>query len=161
MLLSSNDCCSSLVIDMTTTESHASCPHTSNIVGLVDLINLILSCVSHMSVQVQASGLKKVKPAAHDGKIPQGRSRQERRCTVHTSKSRCITVHSGQPVKHSAESHLCHECVENRQQSAVCPADGRRAEHGSRTLFSCNNGITGPRAGDTGERRQQPRHAKY
>lgn len=75
MLLSSNARCSSLVIDMTTTESHVSCPHTSNVVGLVDLINLILSWVSHMSVQVQAFGLKKAKPVAHDGKILQGRSR--------------------------------------------------------------------------------------
>lgn len=52
-------------------------------------------------------------------------------------------------------------CVQNRQQSAVCLADRLRAEHSSRTLFSCNNAITGPGAGDTGEKRQQPRHAKY
>lgn len=71
-LLSTNDRCSSLVIDVITTESHARLSAHWKYCGPgVDLISLILSCVSHMSVQVQASGLKKAKKkqktAAHDG----------------------------------------------------------------------------------------------
>lgn len=87
--LSANDRWTSLVIDMITTESHARLSAHWKYCGPgVDLINLILSCVSHMSVQVQASGLKKTTTlkTAHDClKIPQRRSRQEWR--AHTERA--------------------------------------------------------------------------
>lgn len=49
----------------------------------------------------------------------------------------------------------------DRRQGSVCLADRLAAQRRSTALFSCNNAITGPGAGDTGERRQQPRHDKY
>lgn len=87
--------------------------------GTVDLINLILSRVSQMSVQAHTAKLKKGKPTAHDSKIPQGRSRYEWVYTAHTFKYRCITVHPARPATHSFESHLCHE------YATVCRTDSR------------------------------------
>lgn len=81
-----------------------------------------------------------------------------------THEHRCNTVHPKhqQNIVTSVNYVVCMRvCGTDSRVQCVCVADRQRAEHRSRTLFSCNNAITGPEAGDTGERRQQPRHAKY
>ena len=69
---------------------------------------------------------------------------------AHAQKHRCNMIHSKyqQNIVGSVTSVMC---VWSRRWSAVCLADRLRAEHRSRTFFSCNNAITRPRAADTGE----------
>lgn len=157
--------CSSLVIDMNCTGSHACCPHTRNIVVPLDLINLNSElcrsevCMEHMGK------LKKEKQQRMTAKFIMKKKSSFHLNSVNSRIALGVVTyvvmhHSSYiPAKHSWKRYLCH--VWTRQQSAVCPADKLRAEHQSRTFFSCNNAITRPRATDTGERRQQPRHAKY
>lgn len=129
-----------------------------------DLIKLIQSSVkSDVSTNKHSQSKKKGKTngtrqqnSSREAKIQMGKGSKHN----HTRLRCSLSGMNGKRFPEQTVASEC-ECVSKPQESAVWLADGLWAERGSATLFSCNNAIPGPARGDTGERRQQPRHAKY
>lgn len=169
--MSASVLCSSFMIDVSYTGSHAYCPCTRNTAGPFDLINLnSASCRSGVSTVQTKTDSTWQNNSPEKNNIPlhlrQDTDRtwsSQMTCKIYTYTQ--MNTGASRFIQQSIAMTRIYIVriwsVWSRRQGAMCVADRLGLEHRIRSLFSCNNAITKPGAGDTGERRQQPRHAKY
>lgn len=62
------------------------------------------------------------------------------KCGKHNPTRLCRSLAGAKRLPEQSAASEC-ECVSKPQESAVCLADGLRAQRGGATLFSCNNAM--------------------